>query len=148
MRHLWTQAIRYGLVGAFNVGFTLAVFWILDREFSATIGVQPVYWISALLGIANGFVWQRVLVWRSGNRWQHEFARFLVLNLSVSTANSILLYVAVSLLRCEAFPSQVVITGILVIVTFFIARGWVFRARSTLTQDADHDSALHVPAQR
>lgn len=130
MNKLSGQALRYMLVGGFNVGFTLAVFWMLNREFSSAIGVQPVYWISALLGIANGFVWQRLFVWRSANRWHREFGRFLVLNLSISATNSVLLYVAVSLLQFDAFPSQVVIAGVLVIVTFLITRGWVFKTRS------------------
>lgn len=133
MNRLSWQAVRYLVIGGLNVGFTLTVFWILDREFSSSIGVQPVYWISALLGIANGFVWQRIFVWRSGNRWHHEFAKFLVLNLSVSAANSLLLYVAVSLLQFDAFPSQVVITGALVVTTFLLARGWVFKTRPKQT---------------
>ena len=137
MNKLSSQALRYMLVGGFNVGFTLAGFWILNREFSASIGVQAVYWISALLGIANGFVWQRVFVWRSGNRWHHEFAKFLVLNLSVSATNSLLLYVAVSLLQLEAFPSQVVITGALVVLTFLLTRGWVFKTHSQPSPLAD-----------
>ncbi|NTV38400.1 MAG: GtrA family protein [Demequinaceae bacterium] len=129
MSKLSWQALRYMLVGGFNVGFTLAVFWILDREFSSSIGVQPVYWMSALLGIANGFVWQRIFVWRSANRWHREFARFLVLNLSISATNSFLLFVAVSVMNLEAFPSQVVITCVLVVITFILTRGWVFRTR-------------------
>lgn len=130
MTRLTGQAFRYLLVGGFNVGFTLAVFWLLDRSFSSTIGVQPVYWVSALLGIANGFVWQRVFVWRSENGWRREFTRFLILNLSISAANSLLLFVAVSKLRFDAFPSQVVITAVLVVATFLLTRGWVFKSTS------------------
>ena len=122
------RGIRYLLVGGFNVGFTLAVFWLLDMLYSATIGVQAVYWISALLGISNGFVWQRLLVWRSRNRWHAEFLRFLALNLVTSVTNSVMLYVAVDLARFYAFPSQVVITAILVVLSFLLARSWVFRS--------------------
>lgn len=121
----WRGA-RYLIVGGLNVGFTLTVFWILDRLFSETIGVQPVYWISALLGIANGFVWQRLLVWRSHGQWHFEFLRFLAMNLATSVANSLLLYLAVELARFDAFPSQVVITAILVVFTFLLTRSWVF----------------------
>ena len=123
------QGIRYLLVGGFNVGFTLGVFWLLDRLFSSSIGVQPVYWTSALLGIANGFLWQRLLVWRSRDRVHDEFLRFLGLNLGVSVVNSLLLLLAVDGLRFAAFPSQVVITAVLVVVSFVISRSWVFRNR-------------------
>lgn len=134
-----SQAVRYLLVGGFNVGFTLAVFWILDRLYSATIGVQAVYWISAVVGIANGFAWQRLVVWRSRNRWHAEFFRFLTLNLVVSVTNSLILLLAVEVLRFEAFPSQVVITGVLVIASFLLSRGWVFRSGRTSDVQPDAD---------
>jgi putative flippase GtrA len=124
-RSTW-QGIRYLVVGGCNVCFTLAVFWVLDRLYSDTIGVQGVYWVSASLGIANGFIWQRLLVWRSRNSWRREFLRFLALNLGVSLANSLLLLVAVEVAEFEAFPSQVVITAVLVITSFLLARLWVF----------------------
>ena len=124
------RSLRYLLVGGLNVVFTLVVFAILDWQFSAVIGVQAVYWISALLGIANGFVWQRLLVWRSRNQWHAEFLRFLLLNVSASILNSILLLIAVDVLRLRALPSQVVLTGVFVVVSFLVSRNWVFRSRA------------------
>lgn len=125
------QGLRYLIVGGFNVCFTLAVFWVLDRLYSDVIGVQAVYWISALLGIANGFIWQRLLVWRSRNSWRGEFVRFLVVNIGTSITNSLLLLLAVEVAGFEAFPSQVVITGLLVISSFLLTRVWVFRRTET-----------------
>lgn len=134
MRTNTWQKIRYLGVGGFNVGFTLAMFWILDKLYAATIGVQAVYWISALLGVANGFVWQRLLVWRSSNRWHAEFLRFLMLNIIASVANSLLLYLAVDVAAFDAFPSQVFITAVLVVFTFLLTRNWVFRPITTLDE--------------
>lgn len=134
------QAMRYLTVGGLNVGFTLAVFWILDRLYSASIGVQGVYWISAALGIANGFIWQRILVWRSQNRWHTEFLRFLSVNLLTSVANSLLLFLAVDVAHLVAFPAQVGITGLLVVLSFLLARGWVFR-RSANSSEANSSTA-------
>ena len=127
------QTLRYLAVGGYNVAFTLAVFWLLDTLFTGPLGVQGVYWVSALLGIVNGFIFQRIFVWRSRNRWHSEFVRFLLMNLTTSVVNSFLLYLVVQLGRFPAFPSQVVITGILVVASFFIARTWVFRSGTTRT---------------
>lgn len=125
-----TQGLRYASVGAFNVAFTLAVFWALNRFFVDSLGVQGVYWISALLGIVNGFVWQRLLVWKSHGRWHSEFLRFLIMNLLTSLVNSLLLLLTVQWAGLPTFPSQVAITGVLVVASFIIARGWVFRTPS------------------
>lgn len=133
------QGIRYLAVGGFNVGFTLAVFWLLDRLYSAVIGVQAVYWASAIISIISGFIWQRLLVWRSKARWHREFLKFLVLNLTLSATNSLLLFVAVSLLRYPAFPSQVVFTAGLVMLSFVITRTWVFRIGSATTEAEPSD---------
>lgn len=121
------QGIRYLVVGGYNVLFTLAVFWVLDHFFASQLGVQGVYWISAVLGIINGFIWQRLFVWRSRNRWHLEFLRFLVMNLATSVVNSLLLLLTVQIGGLPAFPSQVVITGVLVIASYIVARTWVFR---------------------
>jgi putative flippase GtrA len=106
------------------------VFWVLDRLYSDLIGVQGVYWISAALGITNGFIWQRLLVWRSSSSWRGEFARFLAVNIAISVTNSALLLVAVEVAGFPAFPSQLVITAFLVVGTFFLSRAWVFRKPS------------------
>lgn len=143
-----SQGIRYLVVGGFNVGFTLVVFWILDRLYSAAIGVQPVYWISAVLGIANGFIWQRLLVWRSRNRWHTEFLRFLTVNIITSLSNSLLLYLAVGLAKFAAFPSQVVITGLLVVMSFFLARSWVFRGSGIRAKQTEAQFGMPNPTPR
>lgn len=124
------QGIRYLLVGGYNVLFTLVVFWLLDRFLADVLGVQGVYWISAVLGIINGFIWQRLLVWRSRNRWHLEFLRFLALNLATSLVNSLLLLLVVQMGGQPAFPSQVVITAVLVVASYLVSRTWVFRSPS------------------
>ena len=121
------QGIRYLAVGAYNVLFTLAVFWILDTVWGATIGVQAVYWTSALLGVINGYVTQRIFVWRTSASWRGELAKFFVLNILVSVSNSALLFLMVTLWTLPAFPSQVAITAVLTVASFFVNRNWVFR---------------------
>ncbi|KQZ84827.1 hypothetical protein ASD56_00030 [Microbacterium sp. Root166] len=120
------QSVRYLFVGVYNVLFTLAAFWLLDTLWGALVGVQTVYWTSALLGIVNGFISQRLFVWRSKGAWRGELLRFLVVNVIVAIANSALLFVTVTLWGLPAFPSQVAITAVLVVLAFFANRTWVF----------------------
>ena len=129
------QSVRYVIVGAYNVAFTLAVFWLLDTVWGEPIGVQAVYWISAALGIVNGFIFQKIFVWKSGARWRGELVKFIALNVLVSLVNSFLLFVTVTLWGLPAFPSQVVITGALVLTSFFVNRHWVFSRASIETED-------------
>jgi glycosyltransferase involved in cell wall biosynthesis/putative flippase GtrA len=107
--------------------FTLAVFGLLDWIYGKIIGVQATYWISAAIGVVNGFIWQRTLVWRSENRWHGEFARFFLLNIAAAASNSLMLFVAVDRLALPALPSEISITVILVGASFIVTRFWVFR---------------------
>lgn len=121
------QGIRYLAVGAYNVLFTLVVFWVLDTLWGATIGVQAVYWTSALLGVVNGYVAQRLFVWRTSASWRGELTKFFVLNIVVSVTNSALLFITVTLWMLPTFPSQVAITAVLTVASFLVNRNWVFR---------------------
>jgi putative flippase GtrA len=129
------QSVRYVIVGAYNVAFTLAVFWLLDTVWGESIGVQAVYWISAATGIVNGFIFQKIFVWKSGARWRGELVKFIALNVLVSLVNSFLLFVTVTLWELPAFPSQIFITGALVLTSFFVNRHWVFSRASIETED-------------
>jgi putative flippase GtrA len=133
------QGVRFLLVGGYNVAFTLAVFWLLDHFWGETIGVQAVYWTSAVLGVVNGFIAQRLFVWKSRGAWRGELVKFFVLNAAVSAVNSLLLFLTVTLWHLPAFPSQVVITGLLTLTSFFVSRNWVFRTMHTSEEPRPHD---------
>ncbi|WP_454169931.1 GtrA family protein [Microbacterium paulum] len=129
------DGLRYLIVGGYNTLFTLAVFWVLDRLWGAALGVQPVYWISAVVGILNGFLTQRIFVWRVRGAWRRELAKFAVVNLVVAVLNSLLLFVTVTLLGLPTFPTQVAITSVLIILAFFANRHWVFARAASDTED-------------
>jgi putative flippase GtrA len=132
-RVLAGQSVRYLFVGAYNVLFTLAAFWLLETLWGDDVGVQAVYWVSALLGVLNGFISQRLFVWRSRGAWHGELLKFLAVNVIVALANSALLFLTVTLWGLPAFPSQVAITAVLVVLAFFANRTWVFGAKSRTT---------------
>lgn len=138
-RELTGQGLRFIAVGIYNVAFTLAVFWLLDHLWGALIGVQAVYWTSAVIGVINGFLAQRLLVWRSRGAWRGELAKFAIMNASVSAINSLLLFVMVTLWGLPSFPSQVAITAVLTTCTFFVGRSWVFRTGRMTIKEYEPD---------
>lgn len=119
--------VRYVLVGAGNVAFTLAAFWVLNHFWGNEIGLQSAYWVSASIGLVNGFIWQRALVWRSKTAWHREFPKFLLLNIAIAAANSTLLHLFVTVLGFETYLTQFSITIALVLSSFVVSRFWVFR---------------------
>lgn len=131
-----TQGAIYLIVGAYNVAFTLGIFWILNAMWGSIFNIQVIYWTSAIVGVINGFIFQRVFVWRSQGRWRRELIRFGVVNAVVAIVNSLLLGLAVAALGLPAFPTQVAITGVLVVATFFVNRHWVFRSASGASDDS------------
>lgn len=133
------QGLRFIAVGIYNVAFTLAAFWILDHLWGEKIGVQAVYWTSAVAGVINGFIAQRMLVWKSKGAWRGELLKFVIMNASVSVVNSLLLLLTVTVWGLPAFPSQVAITAVLTACTFFIGRSWVFRAGRIAAKEPERD---------
>jgi putative flippase GtrA len=129
--------IRYVLVGAGNVVFTLVAFWLVNNFWGNDIGLQSAYWLSAGLGVVNGFIWQRALVWRSKTAWHREFPKFLLLNFVIAVANSFLLHLFVTLLGCETYLSQILITIVLVATSFVVSRFWVFRTSDSIPLETE-----------
>lgn len=125
-----TEIVRYLFVGTANVCVTYGIFSVFTFLFLNSWGIQGVYWVSSLLGIINGFYWQRRVVWKSDQRWQNQFLRFALVNIFVSGINAFLLYFFVTKLENNPYLAQAIITISLVIISFFITKIWVFRNRS------------------
>lgn len=124
-----TEIVRYLFIGFANVCVTYGIFSLFTFLFLNSMGIQGVYWISSLLGIINGFYWQRRVVWKNDQPWRNQFIRFAFVNITVSGLNAFLLYVFVTKIGNNPYLSQAIITICLVISSFFITKIWVFRNR-------------------
>lgn len=121
------QTIRYLIVGIYNVGFTYLAFSLLFLIYEKYIGIQWVYWISAVLGIVNGFFFQKTFVWRVKGSWKKQIAKFVLMNLVVSAINSLALFILVTKLMLNPYITQLLITLVLVICSYFISKLWIFK---------------------
>lgn len=128
------QVLRFLVIGVLNVGFTLCVFSLLSLNFEHTVNIQVIYWTSSLIGIINGFIWQRVLVWKAHSNWKTEFVKFVILNLAISCINSALLALLVQLWGWQSIPSQIFITAVLVAFSYIANKLWVFKTQQPLVE--------------
>ena len=117
---------RYLVLGGWNTTFALGVFALLHATLSRFIGTQAVLVIASLIGIVQSYITQRQWVWRSTARVQSEMPRFIGTAAAQYVANALLLHAATEMLNFPAIPSQVVITAVLIAVTFAVLKMWVF----------------------
>lgn len=139
-----SEISRYLIIGTANVCVTYGLFSLFTFLFLDSWGIQGVYWGSSLLGLINGFYWQRRVVWKSHQRWQNQFLRFALVNIAVSCANAFLLYQFVTKGGTDPYLSQAIITIFLVIVSFLITKIWVFRNRSSANASMENNSSKRV----
>lgn len=126
------SVVRYLLVGVYNVGFTFFIYSMLLFLVGATAHIQLIYWISALLGIINGFIFQKRFVWKDKQGWKSQIVKFLTLNLCISGLNSVALFVFVTQMRLNPYVSQLTITLVLIIFSYFVSRYWVFKNKNSV----------------
>lgn len=138
------QQLRYLVVGGLNTALSYGLYvlflWVLDAvDFRWDyIAATAASW---LLSNITSFFLQRTFVFRAADAGLglRDFARFTSVTLASFGANLALGAISVELLgftgRTEKMISQLVITGVLVIVTYFLHRGFSFR-RSTPVPDA------------
>lgn len=139
------QLIRYSAVGVANTGFTFGLFVVFQLTISSFVGLQATYWLAAVIGIGNGFLWQRLLVWKNSKVAVSVVVRFFAVNLSVSAINSLLLELFVSRLTWEPIPAQFVITVTLVPLSFLVLKYWVFRKENKeLAQESARPKRVDV----
>ena len=134
---LANQKVRYLFFGSLNTalayGLYLGFLWALDLA-----GVRWDYVLATTLSwiVSNvtSFALQRRFVFAAEGPLVPQFLRFTSVTLGSFGANLALGVFAVEVLglttRNEKAVSQLVITGILVVVTFFLHRGFSFRRRA------------------
>ena len=120
---------RYLLVGCWNTTFAYITFVFVFKAFSPPLNYQWALVISSFIGICNSYFMQRKYVWKSSNPLGNEIYKFLVVAILQLLAGMFLLWVSVDHLKFEVLISQLFITLILIVITFFALRNWTFKNR-------------------
>jgi putative flippase GtrA len=92
-----SRALRYLFVGIYNTGVGYMIFYSINCAFDSTLHYLIVLVISYLLSLTHAYFGQRLLVFRSTDRWGMEYLRFLLVNLSGMLTNALLLFFFIEL---------------------------------------------------
>ncbi|WP_411156307.1 GtrA family protein [Nocardia beijingensis] len=129
------QEVAFALVGACNtllgIGLTVAWLAVLGDAWPPAVAVVLAY----AVGIVVAFVLHRTLVFRVRGRVLRDFAAFVVVNSGGLLMNTVLLSLAVTVLRLPRIPSAVVVMGLVAVASFFGHRYISFRRTTQAPTD-------------
>ena len=127
----WSRVeFRYVSIGIWNTAFAFLTFALVASTFEDTWSLVQILTVSSAIGITQSYATQKKFVWKSENKISSEFTRFLVVSIAQYFANLLLLQIMVVWFGFAILPSQLVITAILIALTFVVLKLWVFRSKT------------------
>jgi len=118
------RLVRFALVGASSTAISLGSYALL-------LAVDAPYLLAGFLayalGILNGYTWNRLWTFETGQFEHGEFARYVTIQLAAALANVAGLAFAVETLGLGELIAEVVVLTPLVLATYLINRNWTFR---------------------
>lgn len=129
--------VRYLVVGGLNTAFSYGLFsaaflvlhgWAVPGDYAIAIT------FSWLVSNLTSFILQRRFVFTGTNRWLWEFVKFTSVTFGSFLANLALSWFSASVLgfdsAVEKLVSQLVVTAVLVVITYVLHRTFSFRGGS------------------
>lgn len=131
LRLIRDQRVAFLIVGGINTaigtGWFVLFLWLFPHGAAGYLGALVCAHIAAVL---CAFVLYRRFVFRVTGHVLRDLARFELVNLSTLGFNLAALPVLVEMFGWPVLPSQLVVTGVTVVYSWFAHRGFSFR-RST-----------------
>lgn len=121
------ERVRYILVGAVNTAFGFLMFTGLYYSLNEVMNYIFIFVVTQVIAVTFSHFMQRRFVWRTRNRYSKELAKFASTYFGLSLVNIASLSFAVEYLELPTLSSQYVIGFLLIIVTFFFQKYWIFR---------------------
>jgi putative flippase GtrA len=118
--------VRYVLAGIWNSLFGIALFASLMHLFSSSLNYGVILGFSYTISIVQSHFVQRKYVWSSNFGYRKELFRFGLVYVGQFIANLGLLAFMVEVLEQKVLPSQIIITGFLIGISFLINKKWTF----------------------
>lgn len=130
LRLVRDQRIAFLLVGVTNTVIGTVWFVVFQQLLQARLGYIVVLLCAHVAAVLCAFVLYRRFVFRvTGHVWR-DLARFEVVNLSALAFNLVTLPLLVELAGLPVLLSQLLITGVTMLISFFGHRGFSFRRSS------------------
>jgi putative flippase GtrA len=121
-----TRLVRFVLVGGSSTVVTLGSYALL-------VAISVPYPVAApagyAAGILNGYTWNRLWTFETGDFHLPEFSRYVAIQGSGLVANLLAVVVLVEALGLGKLAAEIVSLIPIVLVTFAINRRWTFRPR-------------------
>lgn len=121
----FSQFIKFCFTGVINTLITLSLFYILTYKFKIFYLLANV--ISYIAGMINSYIMNRKWVFKSDNSVIKSSAKFLVINLLSLGLSTLLLHAFVKNLNLNKMLSQIITTGMVMIINYFGNKLWTFR---------------------
>lgn len=121
------ERVRYILVGAINTLFGFLLFTGLYYLLIETLNYIGIFVLTQVIAITFSHFMQRNFVWRTKNRYSKELVKFASTYVTLSAVNIVLLAFAVEYVKLPTLSSQYAIGFLLIIVTFFFQKYWIFK---------------------
>jgi len=118
--------VRFAILGVYNVAISYLVFTLLYLQWGSSLHIQAIFWIATFVGLVNGFLTQRLFVWKSDNRIGPEFVRFLVANLSLSVLNAMTLQASLHFIGGNPLAHQAFLSLVFACISFLTSRNFIF----------------------
>ena len=130
LRSTWrtNSVIRYLVVGTWNTFFGIALLYALFFFFNNKYYEYELC-ATYVLGTAQSYTTQRLLVWKSSTSHKTEFSLFILSAISQYVLNAIMLYFAVHYL--EVYPTYAALPIVLILTCgfYFVNKNIVFRTK-------------------
>jgi putative flippase GtrA len=126
---LLVQFLKFCVVGLFNVGITLAVYYLL-----VWTGCSPYIANTAgyFAGLVNAYIWNlRWVFQKSGKNSKAIVLRFLCVYIFSYFLSQGIIYFCVDVIRAGKMIAPLAGTAVTTPINFFVNKYWTFRERRT-----------------
>ena len=119
------QIIKFCSIGILNAIVSYGTFFLL---------VNYLYYLAALfiahiIGVINGFFWNKYWVFKTKKIDLVEFIKFNVIYIVVFTVNAVSLFVCVDIIKVDPVFAQLLLLPIITGVSFFGQKLWTFNEK-------------------
>jgi len=120
------QIIKYILVGIFNTIFGISLYTgvilLLGESHYLLLG-----FICNIISITESFFCYKFFVFKTKGNYLSEYLKIYVTNGTSMLAGLVMMYILVSLLKISAIYANIIVTGMTVIINFFMHKGFTFK---------------------
>jgi putative flippase GtrA len=130
------EKARFLVVGAWNVAFSLAVLWLLERAIphdpGSALQKEAIFFLDWLIAVTQNFFTFKLLVFRTRGNWIHEYGRMYVTYAATFVVQSALMQALSAWLGWSIFLATVPTVFIVTVLSYLGHKHFTFAGRDVL----------------